>query len=87
MGGESILTTRHRNNLQLPTVDIPLFWRDKITELDVNSNIDEEEMVQYRLHSILQMIYSDERYNPYIEKDLDIRVLIEYLKNYKNYTL
>lgn len=68
-------------------VDIPLFWRDKIIELDVNSNIDEEEMIQYRLHSILQMIYSDERYNPYIEKDLETRVLNEYLKNYKNYTL
>ena len=164
LGGESILTTRHRNNLQLPTqeilvpfkeqfrhfdgymhqnigndicpvlfipegffesnvkvrfgyddykkgwvnlnpkkpyfasdisgaddkilpVDIPLFWKDKIVELDVNSDIDEEEMIQYRLHSILQMIYSDERYNPYIEKDLEIRVLNEYLKNYKNYTL
>jgi hypothetical protein len=44
-------------------------------------------MIQYRLGSILNMVYSDERYNPYIDKEIEYKVLNQYLKNYKNYTL
>lgn len=67
--------------------DIPLFWKNKVVEIDKNQQIDEELMIQYRLGSILNMVYSDERYNPYIDKEIEYKVLNQYLKNYKNYTL
>lgn len=67
--------------------DVPLFWKNKIVEIDKNPNIDEEVMIQYRLMAILNMVYSDERYNPYIDKEVEEKVLNEYLKNYKQYKL
>jgi hypothetical protein len=67
--------------------DIPLFWKDKIIEIDKNPAIDEEIMIQHRLVSILNMVYSDSRYNPYIDKEVEIKVLNEYIKNYKQYKL
>jgi len=67
--------------------DIPLFWKDRIIEIDKNSNIDEEEMIQYKLQSILQMIYFDQRYNPYIEKVVEQKALNTYLKAHKQYKL
>ena len=47
----------------------------------------EELMVQYRLAAVLNMVYSDNRYNPYIDKDTESKVLCEYLNNYKQYKL
>jgi hypothetical protein len=67
--------------------DIPLFWKNKIVEIDKNSDIDEEIMIQHRLGSVLNMVYSDVRYNQYIDKEVDIKVLNEYIKNYKQYKL
>lgn len=67
--------------------DIPLFWKDKIVEIDKNEEVDEELMVQYRLAAVLNMVYSDNRYNPYIDKDTESKVLCEYLNNYKQYKL
>jgi hypothetical protein len=67
--------------------DIPLFWKNKIVEVDTNPDIDEELMIQYRLASILSMVYSDQRYDPYIDKEVEIKVLNEYMKNYKQYKL
>jgi len=66
--------------------DIPLFWKDKIIDIDENPDISEEEMVQHRLYSILQMIYSDERYNHYIDKTLEQKIMKAYVSNYKKYT-
>ena len=67
--------------------DIPLFWKDRIIEIDENPNIDEEEMIQHKLQSILEMIYFDQRYNPYIEKEVEQKVLNTCLKTHKQYNL
>jgi hypothetical protein len=64
--------------------DIPLVWRNRISEIDFNSNIDEEEMIQYRLKSILEMMYTSEYY--VIDKEVEEKVLNEYLKQF-NYTI
>jgi hypothetical protein len=67
--------------------DIPLVWKNKITTIDINPDISEEENIQYRLLKVLNMIYSDERYNPYIDAEVQERVLQQYLIAYKNYQL
>ena len=67
--------------------DIPLFWKDRIIEIDINSDLNEEEMIQYKLHSIQQMIYSDTRYNPYIEDVTTQNILNTYLKSHPQYNL
>jgi len=67
--------------------DIPLFWKNRIVEIDSNPNVDNEEMIQHRLHNILGMLYSDDRYNSYIDKELEIKILNTHLNNYKQYEL
>ena len=49
-------------------------------------------MIQYRLKSILEMIYSDAngtsyKYHSYIDKELETNILNEYLKNYPEYQI
>lgn len=65
--------------------EIPLFWKDKISEIDINPNIDEAEMLQYRLKTILEMIYTSP--NHPIDKELEIKILNEYLNQYPEYKL
>jgi len=65
--------------------EIPLFWKSRISKIDSNPNIDEEEMVQYRLKSILEMIYTHPYYEPYIDKELENKILNKYLENYPGY--
>jgi hypothetical protein len=67
--------------------DIPMFWKNRVAEIDINPYIDMENMIQHRLHAILSMIYSDARYNPHIEPNIQQLVLSQYLKTYKNYKL
>lgn len=67
--------------------DIPLFWKSRISEIDINNNLNEELDIQHYLYSIIQMIYSDVRYNPYIDKEVETNALNIYLKAYKNYNL
>ena len=72
--------------------EIPLFWKNKISELNVNPDIDEEEMVQYRLKSILEMIYTDahvypHKYHQHIEQELANKIINEYLKLYPEYQI
>jgi hypothetical protein len=72
--------------------ELPLFWKDRISVLDLNPHIDEEEIIQYRLKSILEMIYSDahiysNKYHSYIDKELEIKILNEYLKQYPQYQI
>lgn len=67
--------------------DIPLVWKDRISEIDLNPEIDPEEMIQYRLHAVLKMMYSDNRYSPYIDEQTQKNVLNYYLKTYKQYEL
>jgi hypothetical protein len=65
--------------------DLPLVWKDRISEIDSNSNINREEMIQYRLKSILEMIYTSEYY--IIDKEVEERIINEYLKNYPEYQI
>jgi hypothetical protein len=72
--------------------ELPLFWKDRISVLDLNPHINEEETIQYRLKSILEMIYSDahiypNKYHSYIDKELEIKILNKYLKQYPQYQI
>jgi hypothetical protein len=64
--------------------DLPLVWKGRISKIDSNSNIDEEEMLQYRLKSVLEMIYTSDYY--IIDKEVEEKILNEYLKQF-NYTV
>ena len=65
--------------------DLPLVWKNRISEIDSNLNNDKEEMIQYRLKSILEMIYTSEYY--IIDKEVEEKILNEYLKNYPEYQI
>jgi hypothetical protein len=67
--------------------DIPYFWKDRIVEWDINSDINEEEMIQYKLYNVLKMMYCDTRYNQYIDLEIEKKVLDCYLEHHKNYIL
>ena len=64
--------------------DLPLIWKDKISVVDSNSEIDEEEMLQYRLKSILEMIHTSDLFP--IDKEVETKILNKYLKIF-NYSL
>jgi hypothetical protein len=65
--------------------EIPLFWKDRISEIDINPNIDKEELLQYRLKTILEMIYTSP--NHPVDKELETKILNEYLKQHPEYKL
>ncbi len=65
--------------------DLPLVWKDKISVVDSNPDIDEIEMIQYRLKSILEMIHTSEQYQ--VDKEVEEKILNEYLKNYPKYQI
>lgn len=67
--------------------DLPIFWKDRIREIDINKNLDEEEFIQHRLYSVLKMIYSDPRYSTHIDKQVELNVLKSHIKIYKQYEL
>jgi len=64
--------------------DLPLVWKDKISVIDSNLNINEEEMIQYRLKAIFDMIYTSPYY--VIDKEVEEKVFNNYLKNF-NYSI
>ena len=63
--------------------DLPLIWKDKISVVDSN-NIDDEEMLQYRLKSVLEMIYTSDQFP--IDKEVETKILNKYIEKY-NYSL
>lgn len=67
--------------------ELPLFWKDKISEIDVNPNLDRERIIQYRLKTVLEMIYTSENHNPFIEKNLENKILQEYMKLFPEYQI
>jgi len=67
--------------------ELPLFWKCRISEIDSNPNIDNEEMIQYCLKAVLEMIYTHPYYEPYIDKELEIKILNKYLENYPEYKI
>lgn len=60
--------------------NLPLFWKGKISTIDSNSEIDKEEMIQYFLKSILNMIYTSSEFE--IDKEVEIKILNKYLEQY-----
>ena len=65
--------------------DLPLVWKHKISFIDSNPNINEEEMLQYRLKSILEMIYTSDYFK--IDNEVEEKILNEYLKTYPQYQI
>jgi hypothetical protein len=66
--------------------EIPLFWKNRISEVDMNPNIDEEEMIQYRLKTVLETVYTSPNYDPYIDLEVENKILNEYIKAFPTYT-
>jgi len=64
--------------------DMPLVWKNRISIIDSNPDIDEEETVQYRLKSVLEMIYTSDLFP--IDKEVEIKILNKYLETF-NYSL
>ena len=65
--------------------DLPLVWRPRISSIDSNPNINEEEMLQYRLKSILEMVYTSDYFK--IDNEVEFKILNEYLKTYPQYQI
>lgn len=61
--------------------NIPLVWKGKISEVDLCNKIDEIEMLQYFLQSILGMIYTSDQF--VIDEEVKDKILNNYLKNSK----
>jgi hypothetical protein len=64
--------------------DLPLVWKDKISVIDSNIEIDEEEMLTYRLKAIFDMVST----SPYFEIDKEVinKIFNKYLENF-NYSI
>jgi hypothetical protein len=67
--------------------DLPLTWKSKIATIDSNPEVNEEEMIQYRLKSILEMIYNNQYHNPYIEDLVADKILEHHLQAFPKYKL
>jgi len=64
--------------------DLPLIWKDKISVVDSNVKIDDEEILTYRLKAIFNMVST----SPYFEIDEEVinKVFNKYLENF-NYSI
>ena len=63
---------------------LPLIWKDKISIMDCNPNINQEEMITYFIESILKMIHVFTEFD--IDQEVEAKIIKEYLKTYP-YTL
>jgi len=78
---------KNGTDYKLTIEELPIFWKNRITDIDINPNIDKELLVQYRLKSVLEMIYTSENHNPYIEQQLENKILDKYIKLFPEFTL
>jgi hypothetical protein len=64
--------------------DLPLIWKDKISVIDSNANIDDDEMLQHRLKAVFDMVST----SPYFEIDEEVinKIFNKYLENF-NYKI
>jgi len=67
--------------------NLPLVWLSRISFVDSNPNIDHEEMIQYELKSILEMIYTNSKYDIHIEPKLENKILNKYLEPHPKYKI
>lgn len=61
-------------------IDLPLVWKDKISVIDSNEKIDDEEMLTHRLKAIFDMVST----SPYFEIDEEVinKIFNKYLENF-----
>ena len=78
---------KNGTDYKLTIEELPIFWKNRITDIDINHNIDKELLVQYRLKSVLEMIYTSENHNPYIEQQLENKILDKYIKLFPEFAL
>jgi hypothetical protein len=64
--------------------DLPLIWKDKISVIDSNEKIDDEEMLQGRLKSIFDMIHTSLYFE--IDEEVTNKIFNKYLENF-NYSI
>jgi hypothetical protein len=64
--------------------DLPLIWKNKISVIDSNPKINDDEMIQYRLKSIFDMVIT----SPYFKVDEEAinKIFNKYLENF-NYKI
>ena len=67
--------------------DIPLAWKNRISVIDSNPDVDEEEMLQYHLKSVLEMVYTNPKYDSYIDKEVEGKIISTYLKSHPGYSI
>jgi hypothetical protein len=67
--------------------DLPLVWQSRISVIDSNPSINEEEMIQYRLKAALEMIYNNQYYDPYIDDEIKDKILEYYMDSFPQYKL
>ncbi len=58
--------------------DLPYAWKDRIIEIDINPDVLEEDIIKGRIDSVVQMLFNDPRYSPYIDIDVKDNVLKHY---------
>jgi hypothetical protein len=64
---------------------LPLVWKDKISVIDCNPNIDQEEMITYFMESILKMSHVFTEFE--VDEEVKTKILKEYLKPYPSYSI
>ena len=59
-------------------------WRNRISEINNNVNIDEEKMIQHKIKSILNSIY----YSGFtIDEEVESAIINQYLSLHPNYSI
>lgn len=77
---ENIIGTDYKWTLE----DIPMCWRNRISEINNNVNIDEEKMIQHKIKSILNSIY----YSGFtIDEEVESAIINQYLSLHPNYSI
>ena len=65
--------------------DIPLFWTGRISEVDINTSLEDQDCITGRLTAVLSMLYTSEQF--IISDELYEKVLQAYIIDYPNYML
>jgi hypothetical protein len=64
--------------------DIPMFWKNRVSKINRNDNIDEETMIQYKIQSVLNFIYFD---GFPVDSIVEEAIISQYLKVHPSYSL
>tara|TARA_R110001592_G_scaffold171881_1_gene410313 strand:- start:1597 stop:2748 length:1152 start_codon:yes stop_codon:yes gene_type:complete len=64
---------------------LPLVWKSRISQVDSNPSLDEEELTQYYLKSVLEMVYTSPQYS--VEESVHENILNKHLQSFTNFIL